>query len=227
MCSTAPTATASSGRTSSARWRAPPAVTQAVGDGLPGASGEDADARRRAREERAPAPRIDDAMSRPPATPSSSSRRPASAGGFPIGTPVLQAARTLGVDIDSVCGGRAICGRCQITVGEGEFAKHGIVSTRSIISRHSPPSSSAMTTSAACSPAAASPARPSSSAMSSSTCRPKARSTSRSCASAPRRAPSRSIRSTRLHYHRSGGARHAQALLRSRARLSRARGAMG
>src|SRR3954452_24132262 len=49
-------------------------------------------------------------------------------GRFSLGTPVLQAARSLGVDIDSVCGGRAICGRCQITVGEGEFAKHGIVS---------------------------------------------------------------------------------------------------
>jgi uncharacterized 2Fe-2S/4Fe-4S cluster protein (DUF4445 family) len=49
-------------------------------------------------------------------------------GWFPLGTPVLQAARSLGVDIDSVCGGRAICGRCQITVGEGEFAKHGISS---------------------------------------------------------------------------------------------------
>ena len=49
-------------------------------------------------------------------------------GRFPLGTPVLQAARSLGVDIDSVCGGRAICGRCQITVGEGEFAKHAISS---------------------------------------------------------------------------------------------------
>src|SRR5262245_52586772 len=49
-------------------------------------------------------------------------------GRFALGTPVLQAARMLGVDIDSVCGGRAICGRCQITVGEGEFAKHGISS---------------------------------------------------------------------------------------------------
>ena len=49
-------------------------------------------------------------------------------GRFPIGTPVLTAARALGVDIDSVCGGRAICGRCQINVGEGEFAKHGITS---------------------------------------------------------------------------------------------------
>jgi uncharacterized 2Fe-2S/4Fe-4S cluster protein (DUF4445 family) len=49
-------------------------------------------------------------------------------GRFALGTPVLQAARALGVDIDSVCGGRAICGRCQITVGEGEFAKHAISS---------------------------------------------------------------------------------------------------
>jgi uncharacterized 2Fe-2S/4Fe-4S cluster protein (DUF4445 family) len=29
-------------------------------------------------------------------------------GRFALGTPVLTAARTLGVDIDSVCGGRAI-----------------------------------------------------------------------------------------------------------------------
>ena len=52
-------------------------------------------------------------------------------GRFPVGTPVLTAARQLGVDIDSVCGGRAICGRCQINIGEGEFAKHGITSTDS------------------------------------------------------------------------------------------------
>ena len=49
-------------------------------------------------------------------------------GRFPIGTPVLQAARSLGVDIDSVCGGRGICGRCQVVVAEGEFAKHGVKS---------------------------------------------------------------------------------------------------
>ena len=47
-------------------------------------------------------------------------------GRFPVGTPLLQAARSMGVDIDSVCGGRGICGRCQILVAEGEFAKHGI-----------------------------------------------------------------------------------------------------
>jgi uncharacterized 2Fe-2S/4Fe-4S cluster protein (DUF4445 family) len=35
-------------------------------------------------------------------------------GRFSRGTPVLEAARSLGVDIDSVCGGRAICGRCQV-----------------------------------------------------------------------------------------------------------------
>ena len=39
---------------------------------------------------------------------------------------VLDAARMLGVDLDSVCGGRGLCGRCQIEVGEGDFAKHGI-----------------------------------------------------------------------------------------------------
>jgi uncharacterized 2Fe-2S/4Fe-4S cluster protein (DUF4445 family) len=49
-------------------------------------------------------------------------------GRFPVGTPVLQAARTLGVDVDSVCGGRGICGRCQVVLSEGEFAKHAIVS---------------------------------------------------------------------------------------------------
>ena len=58
-------------------------------------------------------------------------------GRFPVGTPVLQAARALGVDIDSVCGGRAICGRCQITIGEGEFAKHGITSKASHVSEFS------------------------------------------------------------------------------------------
>jgi len=55
-------------------------------------------------------------------------------GRFPVGTPVLQAARTLGVDLDSVCGGRGICSRCQITPSFGEFPKHGLVSTESALS---------------------------------------------------------------------------------------------
>ena len=49
-------------------------------------------------------------------------------GRFPLGTPLLQAARALGVDIDSVCGGRGLCGRCQVVLTEGEFAKHGVTS---------------------------------------------------------------------------------------------------
>ncbi len=49
-------------------------------------------------------------------------------GHFSKGTTLLAAARSLGVDIDSVCGGRGICGRCQVTVAEGEFAKLGIQS---------------------------------------------------------------------------------------------------
>ncbi len=49
-------------------------------------------------------------------------------GRFPLGTPVLQAARSLGVDVDSVCGGRGLCGRCQVECAEGEFAKHAITS---------------------------------------------------------------------------------------------------
>ncbi|HET7703318.1 MAG TPA: ASKHA domain-containing protein [Candidatus Limnocylindrales bacterium] len=49
-------------------------------------------------------------------------------GRFESGTTVLDAARRLGVDIDSVCGGRGICGRCQVEQSVGEFAKHGITS---------------------------------------------------------------------------------------------------
>lgn len=47
-------------------------------------------------------------------------------GRFPKGTPVLTAARQLGVDLDSVCGGRGICSKCQITPSYGEFSKHGV-----------------------------------------------------------------------------------------------------
>ncbi|MCP8893718.1 DUF4445 domain-containing protein [Shinella daejeonensis] len=59
-------------------------------------------------------------------------------GRFPIGTPVLDAARKLGVYVESVCGGRATCGRCQIEVQEGNFAKHKIVSSLNHISQKGP-----------------------------------------------------------------------------------------
>jgi len=55
-------------------------------------------------------------------------------GEFEPGTTLLQAAQTLNVDLDSVCGGRAMCGRCQITCTEGEFAKHGISSRQDHLS---------------------------------------------------------------------------------------------
>ena len=60
-------------------------------------------------------------------------------GSFPKGTTILDASRSLGVDLDSVCGGRAICGRCQIELAEGQFAKHGITSDSSHLSDVSEP----------------------------------------------------------------------------------------
>ena len=59
-------------------------------------------------------------------------------GRFPKGTNVLEAARQLGVYVESVCGGRGICGRCQVEVQEGQFAKHGITSAADNISAFSP-----------------------------------------------------------------------------------------
>ena len=53
---------------------------------------------------------------------------------FPIGTPLLEAARKLGVYVESVCGGRGICGRCQVLPSFGHFAKHGISSTSAHLS---------------------------------------------------------------------------------------------
>ncbi|WP_018698911.1 ASKHA domain-containing protein [Amorphus coralli] len=50
-------------------------------------------------------------------------------GRFPLGTPLLDAARSLGVYVESVCGGRGLCGRCQVSVEEGAFSKHQIVSS--------------------------------------------------------------------------------------------------
>ena len=43
-----------------------------------------------------------------------------------LGTPVLTAARQMGVDLDSVCGGRGICSKCQVSPGFGNFPKHGV-----------------------------------------------------------------------------------------------------
>jgi uncharacterized 2Fe-2S/4Fe-4S cluster protein (DUF4445 family) len=44
------------------------------------------------------------------------------------GTTLLEAARQLGVDVDSICGGRQTCGKCKVLLEDGAFAKHAIES---------------------------------------------------------------------------------------------------
>jgi uncharacterized 2Fe-2S/4Fe-4S cluster protein (DUF4445 family) len=44
------------------------------------------------------------------------------------GTNLLDAARSLGVEIEAICSGRQTCGKCQISVAEGFFAKHALSS---------------------------------------------------------------------------------------------------
>ncbi|MDH3704715.1 MAG: hypothetical protein OES57_01530 [Acidimicrobiia bacterium] len=42
------------------------------------------------------------------------------------GITVLAAAQLLGVDLDTVCGGRGVCGRCQVTPSVGTHAKWAV-----------------------------------------------------------------------------------------------------
>ncbi len=44
------------------------------------------------------------------------------------GQSLLDSARQMGVEIESICGGRLTCGKCKVHVEEGNFQKHGIVS---------------------------------------------------------------------------------------------------
>lgn len=55
-------------------------------------------------------------------------------GQVPIGSNLLQAAQELGVELESICGGRQTCGKCQIIIEEGNFPKHGITSRSNHIS---------------------------------------------------------------------------------------------
>jgi len=50
------------------------------------------------------------------------------------GTTVLDAARHLGVDLDSVCGGRGICSKCQCIPAYGHFQKHGLTAAEDALS---------------------------------------------------------------------------------------------
>ncbi|HRW11114.1 MAG TPA: ASKHA domain-containing protein [Caldilineaceae bacterium] len=47
-------------------------------------------------------------------------------GTVPKGTTVLEAARQLGVEIESICGGHQTCGKCKVLVEEGAFPKFGL-----------------------------------------------------------------------------------------------------
>jgi uncharacterized 2Fe-2S/4Fe-4S cluster protein (DUF4445 family) len=51
-------------------------------------------------------------------------------GMIPHGTNLLDAARELGVELESICGGRQTCGKCQIIVETGTFPKHGLTSAQ-------------------------------------------------------------------------------------------------
>ncbi len=44
------------------------------------------------------------------------------------GISVLDAARQMGVEIESICGGRLTCGKCKVRIEDGVFQKHGIAS---------------------------------------------------------------------------------------------------
>ena len=58
-------------------------------------------------------------------------------GRVPAGTPLLDAARDMGVEIESICGGKLTCGKCLINVENGVFQKHGIESADSHITPQS------------------------------------------------------------------------------------------
>jgi len=50
-------------------------------------------------------------------------------GDVPVGTNLLEAARQLGVEIESICGGHQTCGKCMVLVEEGDFPKFGLSSS--------------------------------------------------------------------------------------------------
>lgn len=52
-------------------------------------------------------------------------------GEVPVGMTLLEAARRLGVEIESICGGHQTCRKCKVMVEEGDFAKFGVTSQAS------------------------------------------------------------------------------------------------
>jgi uncharacterized 2Fe-2S/4Fe-4S cluster protein (DUF4445 family) len=54
-------------------------------------------------------------------------------GEISTGITLLETARRLGVEIESICGGHQTCGKCKVVVEEGEFAKFGVRSSASAL----------------------------------------------------------------------------------------------
>ena len=52
-----------------------------------------------------------------------------SRGYVPDGTPLLEAARELGVAVESPCGGRMMCSKCRVRIEEGFFERFGVHSS--------------------------------------------------------------------------------------------------
>jgi uncharacterized 2Fe-2S/4Fe-4S cluster protein (DUF4445 family) len=59
-------------------------------------------------------------------------------GSVPRGSNLLQAAQELGVEVESICGGRQTCGKCQVIIESGHFPKHGLTSHPDHLSPPSP-----------------------------------------------------------------------------------------
>ena len=56
-------------------------------------------------------------------------------GKIPKGKNVLDAARELGENIESLCGGKGSCGKCKVLIAEGHYPKYDVISHRKNLSR--------------------------------------------------------------------------------------------
>jgi uncharacterized 2Fe-2S/4Fe-4S cluster protein (DUF4445 family) len=55
-------------------------------------------------------------------------------GSVPKGVTVIEASRLLGVDIETLCGEKKVCGKCKVRIEEGLFEKYGIESKKTHVS---------------------------------------------------------------------------------------------
>ena len=50
------------------------------------------------------------------------------------GISIIEASRQIGVDIETLCGEKKVCGKCKVRIEEGAFQKYGITSSPSHVS---------------------------------------------------------------------------------------------